>query len=67
MTLVIKPISAILTKDLDLFGKMVRLSLYRIPMLYAQSALKRKGVRLTTEEEKNPTGPIHSSLIPKPN
>lgn len=63
MALVVKPISAMLTKDLDLFGKMVCIKIFRILMLSVLWGRKRKELRLIVEVERNLNGPILLSLI----
>lgn len=58
MPIIVKPISANLTKDSDWLGKMVKTCLFRIPMLYALLDNKNKGLKLIQEEEKALNGLI---------
>jgi hypothetical protein len=63
MPLIVKPISANITSDKDLFGKSVNVILYRILIASFLLELKSKEHELVQVEEKAHNGQIRSNLI----
>lgn len=66
MTLYVKPISALLTRDTEVFSNMVPPPLFRIPISSLFSEVKSKGVGLINKEEKNLSGMKFSPSNPPP-
>jgi hypothetical protein len=63
MPLIVKPISANLTKDKDTFGKSVNVILFRILIASFLLETRNKDHELVEVEEKVHNGQIHSNLI----